>query len=133
MSRLMHLTALLLSLLVGGQSMASVGEGWLCNATGAPMPGCPCTTPHTEDGEHPDEDGFASTPCCERIQSLSEAPAPAATTASKQSVLEKVLVPLAVLPVPEPARVEDRLRVPPPESPRSSGPPVYLRVRHLLI
>lgn len=133
MSRLMHLTALLLSLLVGGQSMASVGGGWICNATGTPMPGCPCTAPHTEDGGHSDEAGFASTPCCERIQSASGAPGPLATATAQQAAFEKALVPPPVLLIAEPVLVDGSPRVLPLEAPRPSGPPIYLQLRHLLI
>ncbi|HLT29233.1 MAG TPA: hypothetical protein VK013_04270 [Myxococcaceae bacterium] len=134
MSRLMHLTALLLSLLVSGQSVASVGEGWICNATGTPMPGCPCSAPHTDGGGHPDEDGFASSACCERIGLASEDPAPVTPASSTSLSFQKALPPWPVVasPATAPVAVGDH-RVRTPDRPTSSGPPVYLQLRHLLI
>lgn len=132
MSRLMHLTALLLSLLVPGQSVASIAEGWICNATGTPMVGCPCTAPHGEDGSHPDSHGFASSACCERIQSASETPAPVAIWNPSQVSFEKVLLPMPLPPAAgAPPLVERPSLLAKQVAP--SGPPLYLQLRHLLI
>lgn len=135
MSRLMHLTALLLSLLVGGQSVASVADGWICRASGTPMPGCPCSAPHTSDGGHADEDGFASAACCDRIEAGSETPAQPATVTSERGRVsfDKALWPNPAFVVSPPGAAMVTHRAATPASPTPAGPPVYLQLRQLLI
>lgn len=135
MSRLMHLTALLLSLLVGGQSVASVADGWICRASGTPMSGCPCSAPHSPEGGHADEDGISSAACCDRIEAGSETSAqPATATSERVRVsVDKALWPNPAFDVTHAVRGIAPHRAPTPARPTPTGPPVYLQLRQLLI
>lgn len=136
MSRLMHLTALLLSMLVAGQGVLPLGAEWICNATGTPMRGCPCTSAHTGSGSaHAHEAGLSKAACCEQVVPAAEATGQvaAASKVERQS-LEKALPPASLdapFAVPALARLHPVGRR--HDVPEPSGPPGYLRLRHLLI
>lgn len=132
MTRLTHILALMLALVLGWQSSASAAVT-VCRMSGAPMKGCPCAPAHGSSQDRSDA-LFEADACCEVIEAAS-----AAETSNRSTTAawawEHVRAPHATTEL-GPVRFGEVAAFRPVEfvtEPDGSSSPIYLRLRQLLI
>lgn len=133
-TRLTHILALWLALLMGGQSFASAASVAVCRMAGAPMKACPCAPHRTA----PAESSAASialeseTSCCDVLEASSAEERPVLPTVVTQWELARAEAPAPLsLPI---AVVAAQVQQPAPAyQPVAPSGAIYLRLRQLLI